>query len=110
MVTTGGLFSLSRNFKFSPSVLFNYSLPSNIQLDVTGNFVLWDMVWLGGSYRLQDNTVVGLIQFQVTPQIGIGYSFDYSFGELSKFSNGSHEVMLVWELRYQVKASNPRYF
>jgi type IX secretion system PorP/SprF family membrane protein len=110
MLTSGGLFSLSQNFKFSPSIMLNYSLPTNIQLDLTGNFIMWDMVWLGGSYRMQDNSVVGLIQFQITPQVGIGYSFDYSFGDLNKFNNGSHEVMLVWELRYQVKASNPRYF
>ncbi len=110
ILTSGALFSLSKNFKFSPSFLLNYSLPTNIQLDLTGNLVFWDFLWLGGSWRMQDNSVVAMIQFQISPQIGIGYSFDYSFGDLNKFNNGSHEVMLVWELRYKVKASNPRYF
>lgn len=110
MVTSGALFSLSRNIRFSPSLLLNYSLPTNIQLDLNGNLIFSDILWIGGSWRMQDNTVVGMIQFQITQQIGIGYSFDYSMGDLSKFNNGSHEVMLIWELRYQVKASNPRYF
>lgn len=110
MLTSGALFTLSRNFKFSPSFLFNYSLPTNIQLDLTGSVLFRDFLWIGGSWRMQDNSVVALLQFQISPQIGIGYSFDYSFGELNKFNNGSHEVMLVWELRYKVKASNPRYF
>ena len=110
MLTSGALFSLSENFKFNPSLLLIYSLPTNIQLDLTGNLVFRDFLWIGGSWRMQDNSVIGLLQFQVTPQIGIGYSFDYSLGDLNKFNNGSHEVMLVWELRYKVKASNPRYF
>jgi len=110
MFTSGALFSLSRNIKFSPSLLLNYSLPSNIQLDLTGNMVFSDILWIGGSWRMQDNSIVGMVQFQITPQIGIGYSFDYSMGDLNKFNNGSHEIMLVWELRYEVKASNPRYF
>ncbi len=110
MLTSGALFSISENFKFNPSVLINYSLPSNIQLDLTGNMVFRNFLWIGGSWRMQDNSVVGLLHFQITPQIGIGYSFDYSFGDLNKFNNGSHEVMLVWVLRYKVKASNPRYF
>jgi len=110
MFTSGALFSLSKNFKFSPSFLLNYSLPTNIQLDLTGNLLFRDFLWIGGSWRMQDNSVVVLLQFQITQQIGIGYSFDYSFGDLNKFNNGSHEVMLVWELKYEVKASNPRYF
>jgi type IX secretion system PorP/SprF family membrane protein len=110
MLTSGVLFSLSQHVKFSPSFLLNYSLPTNIQLDLTGNMMFWNFVWIGGSWRMQDNSGVAMIQFQISPQIGIGYSFDYSFGDLNKFNNGSHEVMLVWELRYKVKASNPRYF
>lgn len=110
MLTSGALFSLSRNIKFSPSLLLNYSFPSNIQLDLTGNMVFSDILWIGGSWRMQDNSIVGMVQFQITPQIGIGYSFDYSLGDLNKFNNGSHEIMIVWELRYEVKASNPRYF
>ncbi len=110
MLTSGALFTITRNFKFNPSFLLNYNLPTNLQLDLTGNMVFWDFLWLGGSWRMQDNSVVGLLQFQISPQIGIGYSFDYSLGDLNKFNNGSHEVMLVFELRYKVKASNPRYF
>lgn len=110
LVTSGVLFTLYRNFKFAPSFMLNYSLPSNIQLDVNGNFIFSDILWIGGSWRLQDNSVVAMMQFQITPQIGIGYSFDYTLGDLSTFNNGSHEIMLIWELRYKVQASNPRYF
>lgn len=110
LATSGVLISIVRNVKFSPSFLVNYSIPSNLQMDINGSFIFSDILWIGGSYRIQDQTAVAMLQFQITPQLGIGYSFDYTTGDLNSFNSGSHEFMMMYEFRFKVRASNPRYF
>jgi len=90
--------------------LLNFNLPSSFQVDINGNFIFGDFLWLGGSWRIQDETIVGMIELQLTPQFGIGYSYDYSSGPLNSFNSGSHEVVLRYLFGYKVKATNPRYF
>ncbi len=50
----GGLITFSRFFKFKPSFLVDYSFQETkklTQLDISGNFILDDLIWLGGSWR-----------------------------------------------------------
>lgn len=110
LVTSGILIRFSDKFKFKPSFLVNFNLPSSFQVDINGNFIFGDFLWLGGSWRIQDETIVGMIELQLTPQFGIGYSYDYSSGTLNSFNSGSHEVVLRYLFGYKVKATNPRYF
>lgn len=112
MLTAGALISFSENFRFKPSVLVDYSLDKTkeMRIDINGNFIIYDFVWIGGSWRTAEEVAVGILQFQVTPQIMFGYSYDYAVGNLSNYSKGSHEFVLRYEFGYKVSAANPRYF
>jgi type IX secretion system PorP/SprF family membrane protein len=110
----GGLITFSPFFKFKPSVLINYSLNSTrklTQLDLNGNIILADMLWIGGSWRTTEQVAVGILQFQVNPQMMFGLSYDYAAGRMKSFNTGgSTEFILRYEFGYRVSASNPRYF
>jgi type IX secretion system PorP/SprF family membrane protein len=111
--SAGGLITLSPVFKFKPSVLVDYSLENTEklnQLDINGNFIIADIVWIGGSWRTSEQVVVGILQILPTPQLMIGFSYDYPVGRMNNFSKGSTEIILRYEFGSKVSAANPRYF
>lgn len=106
----GGLITFSEAFRFKPSVLVRLSMSRPLEIDLNGNFIISDFLWLGASYRLSEESLIGIIEMQLTQQIKVGYSYDYQLGSLSNFSNGTHEVLMRLEFGYKVSASSPRYF
>jgi type IX secretion system PorP/SprF family membrane protein len=111
--SAGGLITFSPNFKFKPSVLVDYSLQETkklTQLEINGNFIIADLIWVGGSWRTSEEVIVGILQVQPTPQLMIGLSYDYTAGRMNSYSKGSSEFILRYEFGYKVSAANPRYF
>jgi type IX secretion system PorP/SprF family membrane protein len=111
--TTGGLITISQFFKFKPSLLLNYSLQDTkklTQFDINGNFILADLIWIGGSWRTTEEVVVGILQVQLNQQLMFGFSYDYPVGRMNSYSKGSSEFILRYEFGYKVSAANPRYF
>jgi type IX secretion system PorP/SprF family membrane protein len=111
-VSAGALITFSPSFKFKPSAFLDYSVQKTkkMQLDLNGNFIIKDMVWIGGSWRTSEQVAVGILQLQVNPQLMIGYSYDYPVGTMNTYSKGSHEIILRYEFNYKVSAANPKYF
>jgi type IX secretion system PorP/SprF family membrane protein len=113
LFSAGGLITFSDAFKFKPSVLLNYSPQATrklYQLDLNGNFILGDLIWVGGSWRTTEEVVVGILQVQINPQLMIGFSYDYPVGTMNSFSKGSSEFIIRYEFGSKVSAANPRYF
>jgi type IX secretion system PorP/SprF family membrane protein len=111
--SAGGLITFSQSFKFKPSVLIDYSMQNTkklTQLDINGNFILGDLLWLGGSYRTSEQVAVGIIQVQANPRLMFGFSYDYPVGRMNTYSSGSSEFILRYEFGSRVSAANPRYF
>jgi type IX secretion system PorP/SprF family membrane protein len=111
--SAGGLVTISEMLKFKPSMLMNYSLKETknlVQLDINGNFILADLLWLGASWRTTEKVVVGIAQVQLNPQLMLGFSYDYPVGAMNSFSKGSSEFILRYEFGSRISAANPRYF
>ncbi|MCX6254580.1 MAG: PorP/SprF family type IX secretion system membrane protein [Bacteroidia bacterium] len=111
--SAGGLITFSQFFKFKPSILLDYSLQNTknlTQLDINGNFILADLIWLGGSWRTSEEVAVGILQVQLNSQLMFGFSYDYPVGRMNSYSKGSSEFVLRYEFGYKVSAANPRYF
>jgi type IX secretion system PorP/SprF family membrane protein len=109
----GGLITFSDFFKFKPSVLLHYSLDEAErfkQFDINGNFILADLIWIGGSWRNNEQVAVGILQLQMKPQLMFGFSYDYPVGNMNSYSKGSTEFALRYEFGSKVSAANPRYF
>ena len=110
----GAVFDLGENVKFKPTALTKASFTSEtgtpLQFDLTGNFLIKEKLWLGGMWRSGDS--FGFIaQFLFAEKLRLGYAIDFSTTNLRNYSNGTHEVMISYELRFKKeKVISPRYF
>ncbi|HNX54808.1 MAG TPA: type IX secretion system membrane protein PorP/SprF, partial [Prolixibacteraceae bacterium] len=72
--------------------------------------LLHDKLWLGGMYRNGD-ALGGMVKFDITNQLSLGYSYDYTLSELRPFSQGTHEVYISYDFMHRNrKTLSPRYF
>jgi type IX secretion system PorP/SprF family membrane protein len=109
VLNTGYMFSLGQKTNFMPSALVSYSIGDKLLYDVSAHFILNGRLWLGATYR-STSAVTALAQFAINNQFKVAYSYDYNFGKLGTYSNGSHEIMLRYEFRYKVDVINPLIF
>lgn len=109
ILSSGILVGKSDIVKFKPSILFRYRLNNSYQFDVGGNFILYNVLWVGGSYRYNDELAL-MIEYQINDQIRVGGAYDFSIGDLSDQNDGSMEVILRYEFKYKIRAVSPRYF
>lgn len=96
-MTGGYVFNLSENLKFKPAFMARSASGVPLAIDITSNFLINNKVELGVGYRL-DDSVSGLVNFKVTPDIRIGYAYDYTLSNLGRFSSGSHEIMMLFDI------------
>lgn len=108
----GGLVHLTKDVDLKPTTFVKIVTGAPIEGDFTANFILYDKLILGAMYRTGD--AIGLLTgFNITDQLNIGYSFDWSFlNTTGKYNYGSHEVMLRYDFIYKDKRRirSPRYF
>jgi type IX secretion system PorP/SprF family membrane protein len=109
-VMGGYVFDLTDDLNFKPAVLGKIVSGSPITVDASANFLIQETVTLGASYRW-DDSVSALAGFQVTKSIFVGYSYDYSVTELNKYNDGSHEIILRFQLvPTGSRIKSPRFF
>ena len=109
MLMGGFLVPINPDLLLRPSVLTKYIAGSGFQFDLNANLIIKDALWLGGSYRSRDG-LVGMIEYQLNPQLRFGYAYDYNLTPLQNYNHGSHEFMIRYEFGYEIKAMSPRYF
>ncbi|WP_435135804.1 PorP/SprF family type IX secretion system membrane protein [Formosa sp. A9] len=109
-LSAGYVFNLSENTKFKPSFLLKSAFDAPMSLDLSANFLFFDKFEAGATYRL-DDSVGAMANFAVTPQLRIGYAYDYVTSELNPYTSGSHEVMILYDFSFAKKVSvSPRFF
>ncbi|MBS1595130.1 MAG: type IX secretion system membrane protein PorP/SprF [Bacteroidetes bacterium] len=105
--------------KFTPSVLAMYQqgLPKNIpDFDINAMFIFIDRIKVGASYRtggdrrIYGESVIGMIEAMITPQLRIGYAYEGGVSKFSSVNSGSHEIMIGYDFWYDKKRFvTPRY-
>jgi len=107
---TGGYeMGISSQVKFLPSLIIKYHPNNAIQIDYNAQINLKDRIWMGVGYRNR-NMLVGMLQYQLNYQIRMAYSYDYNFGSIGKYMNGSHEIVLNYVFKYSRNVMGPRQF
>lgn len=126
-LSSGFVVPLSATVKLKPSILWkeDFKGPSNV--DLNAFFLLNDIVWLGGSYRtgvkiwnqakLQSDlenkdAFAAIVEIYATPDLRIGYSYDFTVSKLNAYENGTHEISFGLRLanKKAERALSPRYF
>ncbi len=109
-LSAGYVFNLSENTKFKPSFLIKSAFDAPTSLDLSTNFLFFDRFEAGATYRLED-AIGAMVNFAITPDIRVGYAYDYIISDLSAATSSSHEVMLLFDLNFPKKVSiSPRFF
>lgn len=108
----GAYFNLSEDIKFKPTTFIKVAPAAPIEMDITGSFILKDKLMAGLMYRTGDAFGV-LLGINLTPELTLGYSFDWSLiNKTGAYNMGSHEIMLRYDffILENKKIRSPRYF
>ena len=108
--TAGYVFQVSENMKLKPSVMVKSAFDAPLSFDGNLNALFYEKFEIGVSYRLEDS-FSGLVGFQATDYLRIGYAYDHVISELDAVSSASHEVILTFDVFFKKKSlRSPRYF
>ncbi|HLF52673.1 type IX secretion system membrane protein PorP/SprF [Flavobacterium sp.] len=109
-VIAGHVFDLSENVKFKPALLTKIVEGAPLQVDVSGNFLIHEKFVIGAAYRWSA-AISGMVGFQISDGLFVGYGYDFETTELNNYNSGSHEIFLRYELfnNYN-KIVSPRFF
>ncbi|WP_306640205.1 PorP/SprF family type IX secretion system membrane protein [Sanyastnella coralliicola] len=107
----GAVFTPNVNLAIKPSVLVKYLPAAPVEVDLNCNFLFYNRLWLGAGYRTGD-ALIGMLEYNITPQLRAGYSYDYTLTDINDYSSGSHEIMIGYDFGQdvQIKKRSPRYF
>lgn len=107
---SGYVFDVTENLKFKPAGLVKLVQGAPLQVDVSANFLIYDKLTLGAAYRWSA-ALSGLVGFQLTDQIMLGFAYDRETTDLQQYNDGSYEFFLRYELFKRNKSlKNPRFF
>lgn len=106
----GYVFTINDKLKFKPTTLIKMTSGAPMSLDLTASMLYREKLWFGIAHRFGDS-FGALIQFQVSPQLRLGYSFDQTISKFSSYNSGSHEIMFSYDFIFKKdKIISPRYF
>ncbi len=109
---TGAMLELSNNLDFKPTMLIKETPAAPVEADLTASFIIAKRLLLGAMYRTGD-AFGGLVGLDITTQLHLGYSYDWSYGlKTFTYNQGSHEIILRYDFISidQRQIHSPRYF
>ncbi|MFV8340735.1 type IX secretion system membrane protein PorP/SprF [Flavobacterium sp. LB3P21] len=106
----GYVFDLNESVKFKPALLTKMVYGAPLQVDVSGNFMFNNKFMVGIAYRWSA-ALSGMVGFQVSDSLYIGYGYDRETTNLKNYNSGSHEIFLRYEIFNNIdKITTPRFF
>ena len=105
----GYVFDINEDLKFKPAALLKGVSGAPLSLDVSGNFLFNEKFRVGLGWRWGDS-ISGLLGFQASDSLLIGYSYDLTTSNYNVTNSGTHEIMLRYELLRDIRYRSPRFF
>jgi type IX secretion system PorP/SprF family membrane protein len=96
-LTGGYVIDLNRDLKLKPSFMAKSVRGAPLVLDISANVLINEKIDAGLGYRLGD-AVSGLVGFRITPELRIGYAYDFTTTNLGDFNSGSHEIFILFDI------------
>ena len=107
---TGYVFDVSESVKFKPTILTKLVSGSPLQVDLSANFLINEKFTLGAAYRWSA-ALSAMVGFQATDGLFVGLGYDRETTDLSKYNDGSYEIILRYEIfRKPERILTPRFF
>ncbi|HTB05480.1 MAG TPA: type IX secretion system membrane protein PorP/SprF [Bacteroidia bacterium] len=117
--TSGFVTNFSENLGIRPSILVKYVQGAPIDLDIDASLVFYDKLFIGAGIRTDkrididgmDNILVLSIEYDIINRLRFGYSYDVYLSPNESYFNGTHEIMLGWDLNSnKTRMTSPKYF
>ncbi|NTW31207.1 MAG: type IX secretion system membrane protein PorP/SprF [Bacteroidetes bacterium] len=108
----GAMLKITNNLAFKPTTFIKVTSAAPVQADLTGSFIIMKKLLVGAMFRTGD-AVGGLVGLDITEQLHLGYSYDWSYGlKTFKYNQGSHELVLRYDFIFFNKKQihSPRNF
>ena len=106
----GYVYQLTDGIKLKPTFMLKAVSGAPLEADIGLHTLFNEVFWVGASYRTKDSWSA-VTSFQVTKQLRVGYSYDYSTTGLQKYNSGTHEITLGFDFSFDKnKIITPRYF
>jgi len=106
----GYVHAINENIKLKPTFMLKVVEGAPLEADLGLNALLNETIWFGASYRTNDSWAL-IFQIQLTQQLRLGYSYDYTLTDLQQYNTGSHEITLGYDFSFNKnKIVTPRYF
>jgi type IX secretion system PorP/SprF family membrane protein len=106
----GYVFKLNSLWDLKPGAAVRYT--ANAPLSIDGNLSLFfnQKIWFGVMYR--HGAAAGAnIMYQLNNTFRIGYAYDYSITSMTKYTSGTHEVLIGFDFYKKTETvRSPRYF
>jgi len=112
-MTSGYVFDINKDVKLKPAFLLKGVRGAPLSLDLTANVLFNEKFEAGVAYRFGD-AISGLVNYRVAPNLRIGYAYDYTTSNLGNFNTGSHEIILLFNIKSKFWKTgydrSPRFF
>jgi type IX secretion system PorP/SprF family membrane protein len=106
----GYVFDLTSDIQFKPTGLVKMVQGAPIQIDISGNLMFMEKLTIGIAYRWSA-ALSGMVGFQISDGLHIGYGYDLETTHLDQYNSGSHEIFLRYELfKNNTQMTTPRFF
>jgi type IX secretion system PorP/SprF family membrane protein len=109
----GYIFELSDKIFLEPGFLLKYAPAAPVQVDFNLCLILHQRFSIGTSFRTGD-AVIGFVKIDITKNLKVFYSYDYTISHLARVSNGSHEIGISYGIELlpppEQKVIHPRYY
>jgi type IX secretion system PorP/SprF family membrane protein len=108
--TGGYVFDLNETWKLRPSALLKSTKGAPLSFDMSSTFIYDEKLYLGATYRV-DDAIGAFVDFRILEPLRIGYAYEYTTSDLKPQSDGSHEIILIYEFRFKnTRYKSPRFF
>ncbi|MFZ5551627.1 MAG: type IX secretion system membrane protein PorP/SprF [Bacteroidota bacterium] len=109
MLAAGAAVPLGETTVFKPTTMIKFIPSAPVNVDVNASFLLRKVFWLGAGYRSAGSAVF-ITEYNITNFLRAGYSYDMVLNQLKRFSGGTHELMVGFDLSLQkTKSISPRF-
>jgi len=108
-LTGGYVFDINYNWKFKPSFMTKTAFGAPFSMDLSANFLYNETLEVGTSYRFGDSISV-IMGAKVTENLRVGYSYDFAISDIRRFTSGSHELILLFDIMTSYEIISPRFF
>ncbi|MFN3342248.1 MAG: type IX secretion system membrane protein PorP/SprF [Flavobacteriales bacterium] len=101
-LNAGYKWAVNRDFDMNFSTMVKNVSGAPLQMDLNAMGLFNKKFGIGLSFRTSKE-LVGLLNFQLNQSWRLGYGYDFNFNRIGNYSNGSHEIMVVFNMA-QVKS------